>query len=514
MKIISVDTMRHLDERTIDAGTPGEALMERAGEGIVREMLPFLERRVGERHRRRFVVLAGKGNNGGDGYVVARLLCEQTEQPVSVYSVCSVHDLSGDARTNALRLPGGVAFEECEDLPPEALLPGTVLVDALLGTGIRGELRAPYDRLVGQVNASGLPVVAVDIPSGMNGDTGEAAGDAVVADLTVTMAQPKRGLLTPTGQARCGVLRCVDIGIPASFVEEAPGDGEAIFSRDVSSVLQRRPHDSHKGMFGHALVLGGSSRYVGAPVLVGEAALRVGTGLVTVGVPASVRDNIFLPLQALIVRGVPDGGDGVFHPAGGEVLASAADDADAVVFGPGVGRHPSVREVLEFLLGTDLPLLIDADGLRLLADLPPPSGRGAPLVVTPHPGEMRALLSGFGLERLVDSPRREQASELAQRHGLWVVLKGMGTVVAAPDGRTAINTSGDSGLASGGSGDVLSGLLGGLLAQGQEPWDALRLGVFLHGLAAELAVDSGRALVADDLLGRIGAAFRELTPFA
>ncbi len=514
MKIISVATMRALDERTIAAGVPGDVLMWRAGEGAYRELLDFVAQRLAPRHCRRFTVLAGKGNNGGDAYVVAKCLADSGRWPVSVYSVCPIEQLRGDALHYARQLPESVPLSTCSELPPDALAPGTVIVDGLLGTGIAGALRSPYDRLVAQVNGSGLPVVALDIPSGLNGDTGAAPGGAITADCTITMALPKAGLVSPAGRVYCGALRCVDIGIATQDVADAPGLGEALFAGDVAPILGRRRLDGHKNAFGHTLVLGGSCLYAGAPLLAAAAALRVGSGLSTVALPASARAQAPVPLNALIVRAVSDAGAGHFAPASVPDVEPLLAGATALVLGPGVGRAPETLAVLETALQTDLPVVVDADALHLLAGHESLIGRPAPTVLTPHPGEMRVLLAGYGLAQYISASRVECAAALAERLGLTVVLKGLGTVIARADGQWAVNTSGNQGLATAGSGDVLAGMLGGLLAQGVDCWDAVRLGVFAHGLAAELSACGERALAADDVVDLVGSAFKRLSPFA
>lgn len=514
MKIVSVETMRGLDQATIAAGTPSETLMERAGVGAALDIHAFLRGRVSPRWRTAFTVVAGKGNNGGDAFVVAKWLREELAADVTVYAVCARDAFHGAARVHAEALPSSVRFVVCDRLPPEALRPGTVIVDGLLGTGVSGPLRPPYDGLVEQIRASGRLVCALDVPSGLSADTGDAETGSVVADLTVTMGQPKRGLLTPGGLACCGRLRCVDIGIARDRVRAAPGCGEALFSQDISPLLGRRAQDGHKGTFGHVLVVGGSRLYVGAPFLAGGACLRSGAGLATVAVPEAARPFVREPLNALMVRAVPDDGAGFFQRAGCETIDGLLQGKDAVVFGPGVGRSPGAEHVLARLLTAPVPLVMDADGLRTWADHHGDSRRGAPTVVTPHPGEMRYLLTTCGSQDLLTAPREEQARRFSERTGLFVVLKGRGTVLASPDGRWAINTSGTDGLATAGTGDVLAGMLGGLLAQGFEPWDALRIGVFTHGFCAETAGRSDRALVADDLLDLLPEAWRELTPFS
>ena len=513
MKLVSVATLRALDQAAIAAGIPADVLMERAGTAAAEWAIDFCRERLHPSQCRGWTVLAGKGNNGGDAYVAARVLAARSKLPVTVYATDSPQSLSGAARQHACRLPSGIPVELCTELPAAALRAGSVIIDGLLGTGITGTPRPPFNRIIGQVNASGLPVIALDLPSGMDADTG--LGDIVItADLTVTMALPKQGLLTPAGLARCGCLRCADLGFPPAAVAAAASCGEAIFAEDARKWLPRRRHDAHKNVFGHLLVAGGSRRYTGAPVLAGAAGLRTGCGLVTVAVPATVRPLIHSPLNALIFRALPDGGSGQLCAVAEDELAELLRQVQAVVFGPGAGADAGLVPALAAILHSSLPVVVDADGLRCLAQHPELLKRDAATLLTPHPGELRDLLNGFGLSELRDAERLRQAAALAARTQAVVVLKGQGTVVAAPDGRAAINTSGNSGLASAGTGDVLAGILGSLLAQGVNAWDAACLGVFVHGLAAELVPGGSRALTADDLIEHIGAAFQRLTPFA
>ena len=512
MKVVFVATMRALDEAAIAGGIPGDVLMERAGSAAAELALSFTAGHFAPNHVRRWIVLAGKGNNGGDAYVVARVLRERDTRPVYLYATCPPDQLTGAARNHADRLPADVPVQVCTELPVAALAPGGIVIDGLLGTGVSGCPRAPFARWIAQVNASGLPVIALDVPSGMDADSG--AGDlAITADLTITMALPKSGLVTPAGLARCGRLRVVDIGLPPALTAAAEACGEAVVAEDIRPLLSRRPHDAHKNRFGHTLVVGGSAEYIGAPLLAGTAALRSGCGLVTIGVPAGIRPLLHPPLAALIVRSLADAGGGNLGPDSDGSLAACLERSQAVVFGPGIGPSPTADAALAIVLRTPQPTVIDADGLRVLARHPELVKRTALTMVTPHPGEMRVLLAGFGLTALQEAPRATQARELARAHGLWVVLKGQGTLIAAPDGRVAVNTSGTSGLATAGSGDVLAGILAGFLAQGMDAWDAARAGVYLHGLAAEWSPVGDRALTADDVVAGIGPAFRALSPF-
>ncbi len=550
MKLVSVAAMRKLEAGAMRAGVSGEEMMRRAGIGAAELAAEFVGRRFAPEHRRRWAVLAGKGNNAGDAYVVAAHLAKISPLPVAVFATTPPGELSGAARFHAERMPSRIPVQVVAELPPEALQPGTILVDGLLGTGLSGAPRAPFGRITAQVNASGLPVVALDLPSGMDADSG-GGGCVVTADLTVTMGLPKKGLFSETGRPRCGCIRCVEIGLAAKAVAGAASSGDALFAEDVRPFFPRRPAEAHKNRFGHLLVAAGSADYTGAPMLAAEAGLRTGCGLVTVAVPEAARPLMHAPLAALIVRSIPDGGRGFFGAESAAPLRKLLEKAQAVVFGPGAGAHAGLDRPLKAVLDAGIPAVIDADGLRRLARHPEwlaakgkrkngrteefvqdphsrengkseefvqdphsrENGETERIVLTPHPGEMRVLLEGFGLGDRLDAPRAAQAEALACHTGACVVLKGMGTIVAAPGGRVTVNSAGGSALATAGSGDVLAGMIGGLLAQDLPAWDAARAAVFLHGLAAELA-PSERALVADDLPDLTKAALRVITSAA
>lgn len=514
MKVVCTEVMRSLDAATIAAGIPGDVLMERAGRGSFAALEEYLKL-LPECHRKRILVLAGKGNNGGDGFVVARLAAEAGYQ-VCIDSVCGIDGLTGDCLTHAQRMPSTVEWEDCDgSLPSHHLQAGTVVVDALLGTGIKGHLRQPYSDWIARVNESQLSVVALDIPSGLNGDTGQCAGDAIIADLTVTMGLPKSGLFRGEGLLRSGRLRCVDIGLLPGLVEEAAADFETVTAEDVRPLLGRRPAAGHKGTFGRVLTIGGASEYTGAPILAAEAALRAGAGLSTVVLPQSILGRHDRGTRALIVRGANDSGTGVLSGACMADLRTFADQTDALVAGPGLTRAPGVGQLVGELLAWDCPKVLDADALIALSrEKALLGGKRGETVLTPHPGEMLALLEGFDLKHLAGEERSEQALQLAGKTGCYVVLKGRGTVLAAPDGRWAVNSSGGSALATGGTGDVLAGLMGGFLGQGLPVWDAIRLAVFVHGRAGELSLVGDRALIADDLLTLIGPAMRLISPLS
>ncbi len=328
------------------------------------------------------------------------------------------------------------------------------------------------------------------------------------------MGLPKAGLFMGAGLELSGRLRCVGIGLAAALVAAAPSAGEAVFAADVAPLIRRLPKSAHKGTMGTVLVVGGSSGYPGAPLLAGLGALRFGAGLVTVAYPASIGPTLRAPACGLILAPVADGGCGYHHDPAGNGLAALAASRQVLAIGPGLGRNPATLDAVRDLLATDRPVVLDADGLHVLARHPTALPRAATTVLTPHPGEFRRLAEALGLADVLAADRATQARTLAQRLGAWVVLKGAATVIAAPDGTTRYNSSGCPALATGGSGDVLTGVLAAALCQCPAVGDAVALAVFGHGLAGELAPHSQRALIADDLPALLGPALTELSPHA
>ncbi|MFT5126582.1 MAG: hydroxyethylthiazole kinase-like uncharacterized protein yjeF [Rhodothermales bacterium] len=493
MKMVSAETMRSLDDASIAGGTSGLELMERAGIGAVHELLDFLER-LPVNHARRIAILVGKGNNGGDGYVMARIL-QEMGWPVEVYAFAPAKQLKGDAATNAERLPAGLLVTG--DLPIE---PGTVFVDCLLGTGISGAVREPFLSVIEQVNASICPVVAIDIPSGLNADTGEVANSAIVADLTITMALPKAGLLRGAGPEHRGALRVVDIGIPPTRVFAAKSEGEATLAPDVRAFLGRVARNSHKGSMGRIAIVGGSRQYPNAPILAATAALRAGGGLVAMAIPEAALPLLGRAPHAVIPRLFEDAPFREWLPS-----------QDVVAVGPGLGRNDDTAKILREVLTAGLPTVIDADALAAIPDCREFFPRAAATIITPHPGEMQRLADGL---RISESDRLVLASRVAEKLGVVVVLKGADCIVAEPYGIVSTNTSGTPGLATAGSGDVLTGLTAAWLYVARTTFVAAQAAVFVHGLAGELAPCGDRNLIADDLPELIGRAMHTLSPFA
>lgn len=512
MKTVSALTMRLLDARTIRSGIlSGMDLMRAAGAAVFRELCrAFPEGPV--------VILAGKGNNGGDGFIVASLLAEGGRE-VRLFTPADETSLKGDARGAFLSMSGKLRQSARKDFSPEDLAGAAVIVDAMLGTGFSGPLRDPFDRWIGLVNGSGIPVLAVDIPSGLNADDG-SADCAVRADLTVTFALPKTGLLIGKGPAFAGRIVPAAIGIPPSFLEEAPGELLVTAAEDVKPLLGREAFNVYKNSRGHLFVIGGSAAYSGAPFLAAEAALRGGAGLVTVFIPEGTNIRFSIP-KALMVHTLPSE-NGVFAPRAAGELSAMLSRADALVLGPGISLSSVQDPFLEALLRTcRAPMLIDADGLnRISAEVRlaealcgRPRGK---TVLTPHEGEMRRLEPVWDLKS-EGRTSAERAAALAQVTGAVTVLKGPHTAVCSENGVCALNLSGCQALATAGSGDVLSGATGAFLARGAEPFEAARAGVYLHGVAGELAAPlphSGRGVLSDDLPRLLPDAMRRISQFA
>lgn len=518
MKAITAADMKVLDKRTMkEKGVSGKTLMERAGAGAAAEILDFCDGLKPDTRICNIAVLAGKGNNGGDAFVVARILAEsRNDLKITVFCTVRDNELSGDTLSVFRELPSEIRKNVRYALNSDDLRNFDLLIDGLLGTGISGQLREPYRSWIRLINESGKPVISIDIPSGLDGDTGEIVTDAVTADLTVTMALVKKGMITAAGPRQCGRIRIVDIGIPHDYIFDIKEFSNVICLPCVRKYLLREHFDIHKNLRGHVLVVGGSMMYPGAPFLSGEAALRTGAGLATVAIPASVK--VFGSVaKALIVRPVPDGGTGHFNSESENTLKELILRADAIIAGPGMGTEKDSMASIELILNTKLPLLLDADALNLIAQNPKiieKMKRRGGIIMTPHPGEMKRLLQGFGLAKHVDAPREKQAEILSVETGNLVVLKGCRTVVAAPDGLTTVNTSGCAALATAGSGDILSGMIAAISAGGQRlsPFESSLIGVYLHGLASELACPCGsRGYIADDLLHFIQKAIRKVS---
>lgn len=515
MKIVTATQMKELDRLTItQARIPGPTLMEAAGTGVA----SCMEEHFGPLAGRRVTVFCGKGHNGGDGFVVARLL-KRKRALVHVLLLNKPTELTGAPKTMYRRLlqVAGKSVVQAPFSPDRvrALL-GTshLVVDALLGTGLSSPVTGVYQVTIDLINSGGLPVVAVDLPSGLHADTGATLGSAVQATLTVTFGLPKLGLYIGSGIDYAGTVRVWDIGIPSHLIATVSSPYSLITLAETRQRLPLRKLSSHKGTYGHAGIIAGSEGKTGAAALAAKAALRVGTGLVTVATPASANPILEAKLLEAMTTPMPETKERTLALAGLDRLITFANAKTAVAIGPGLTTHPETVELVHALLAKiEKPLVLDADALNALAGR---TGTLAtckvPPILTPHPGEM-ARLDGRGTPQVINENRIGTATRFAKRHGVIVVLKGARTVIAHPDGRVAICPTGNPGMATAGTGDVLTGMLTGFAAQGLGQWEAACAGTFFHGLAGDLAAtDLGLAgMTAGDLVDRIPHALTKTT---
>ncbi|MBF0271740.1 MAG: NAD(P)H-hydrate dehydratase [Magnetococcales bacterium] len=506
-RLLTGAQMRTADQRTIGAlGLPGVVLMENAGAAVTGVLMD----RVPEWRSRFVLVLAGCGNNGGDGFVVARRVL-QAGGRVGVVLLGHGEALRGDAQIHyRVFLNSGGLVRELTTL--EAL-PGAldgwlshcgVVVDAMFGTGLARPVAGVAAGVIQRVAASGKAVLAVDLPSGVCGDTGRILGCALPARWTVTFAAEKLGHRLYPGAGLCGERIVAPIGIPDDFL--AIPEHRVALNGPYDLEIPRRSPEAHKGDCGRLLIVAGGVGMEGAAILVAQGAARVGAGLITVATPAKVQPVVTAGLVEAMTVPLPDG-DSVTGAL--EVLFSSRVAPDLVAMGPGLGDTPWTAGVVAGVLEwRDLPVVLDADALNGLAGQGEriarwAGSRSSPLILTPHPGEMARLLGVSVAE--VQGDRLGVARRAAREWGVWLVLKGADTVIGAPDGRAWINATGNPGLAAGGSGDLLTGLIAGLFAQGWPVESAVRAGVWLHGAAADAsAAECGMAgLVASDLLPQV-----------
>ena len=507
MKIVTTEQMRELDRRTIqEAHVLGLELMERAGAGVfevAQTMTVARERGV--------VLFIGKGNNGGDAIVAADHLFKAGRGwgPITLVLTSPAEEFSGDALYHWKKLAQLRArvlpFDpQKKELVADVLAGCGLIVDGLLGTGAHGEPHSPIREAIELINAAKRPTLAIDMPSGLDADTGQTAGACVRAGVTATIGLPKRGLLQQSALDYVGRLSIVDIGIPENFTAALAPGCDYFMLDDARTLLPSRRPSAHKGDFGHLLMLAGSEGFTGAAVLSSEAAMRSGVGLVTLGVPRAVWPIVASQCREVMPK--------PFDDWSAAALAPWLEKCDAVAVGPGLGQSQATDELVSWLLANCAkPMVMDADALNVLARDPARlrSARG-PVVITPHPGEM-SRLAGKSIED-IQGDRWTSATRFAADSRAVVVLKGARTVVANSAAAISINSTGNPGMASGGVGDVLTGVMGALLAQNFPAFDAARLSVWLHGFAGDIATQEigEEALVASDVISHLGAAFRRL----
>ena len=492
MLLVTASEIQAMDRETIENfGVPGIVLMESAGRGATRKLV---QNCIGTA-KVKVAIMAGRGNNGGDGFVIARYLSHQCI-PVTVYLLSAKEKVKGDAAANlallpklripVIELPDIKSFQSYKD----SMRQHDIWVDAILGTGLKSNVTGYFKFVIDYINDLEKTVFAVDIPSGLNSDTGQPCGCCIRADATATFAYAKIGHVVYPGAAYTGDLNIVDIGIPPHIAEKVDPKQHLLTRDDMHHTINRRDPDAHKGKTGHALVIAGSTGKTGAAAMTSMSAMRVGAGLVTLGVPDSLNAIVETQVLEAMTAPLPETGDGILGASAEQTILDLSTGKKCVAIGPGLGQADETRQLLLRLLPQiNVPTVIDADGVNNL------SGNAeilktcqCPLVLTPHPGEMAHLLATSVQD--VQADRIACARNFATEFKVNLVLKGARTVVAHPDGHVFINPTGNAGMASGGMGDILTGIIAGLIAQGYSPEEAARLGVYLHGAAADTLAET------------------------
>ena len=549
MKVVTAAEMRQIDQDTIEGiGIPGIVLMETAGSAIVRAI---------EQHYpacRRIGILAGKGNNGGDGIVIARQLAH-AGRDVHLFLVSPPESFTAEAHINLqiaknlkLRIielipdtsqhknppeKGGLGNYNEDRSPPEKgdlggfsreatlthLASCELLVDAILGTGLRGEVRHPIATIISAINNLPIPTLSVDLPSGLDADTGNPLGTCVQADRTVTIGLPKRGLLVHPGAELTGKLEVADIGFPEQVIEAQDIKANWTTASQATKWVPQRPAASHKGTYGRVCIVAGSTGMTGAAALASEAALRAGAGLVTLAVPKHLNPILEGLLPEVMTLPMPETEAGSLAASGTSTILEFAERTKSVLaIGPGLSQNPETTTLVHQLVrenqeqGLGLRMVIDADGLNALAQTKELlSFLNGEAVLTPHPGEM-ARLTNTSIPTL-EADRISTAQQFANEHSVTLVFKGAPTVTGTPNGDVWINSTGNPGMATGGMGDLLTGIIAGLMAQGISSEKAAPLGVYLHGLAGDIAAEKlgMHGLIASDVLKAVPQAMASFT---
>lgn len=512
MKVVTAAQMRQIDQDTIEGiGIPGIVLMETAGSEIVRAI---------ERHyptAQRIGVFVGKGNNGGDGLVIARQLAHAGCE-VQIFLVSPAESFTKEARIN-LDIAKNLGLQ-ITDAASIKTLKCELLVDAIFGIGLRSAVREPISNIINVINNLPISILAVDLPSGLDADTGNPLGTCVKADRTVTIGLPKRGLLVHPGAEFAGKLDVVDIGFPQQVIDAQNIKVHWTTQKDAAKRVPPRLPASYKGSYGRVLVVAGSTGMTGAAALTSEAALRTGAGLVTLAIPKSLNPILEVKLSEVMTLPLPETEAGsLAESSTSAILEYAKKTKSILAIGPGLSQHPQTVALVHQLINENhkqelgLRIVIDADGLNALAQATELiSLLGTEAILTPHPGEM-ARLTNIPISTL-EANRIGTAEEFTNEYGVTLVLKGAPTVTANPNGSVWINSTGNSGMATAGMGDVLTGIIAGLVAQNVPSETAAVLGVYLHGLAGDIAAErlGMHGLIADDVLQAIPHAISSLIP--
>jgi NAD(P)H-hydrate epimerase len=486
--LVTASEMQKMDKETIETfGLPGIVLMENAGRSSVDSFMSHCS----DIHDKRIGIIAGSGNNGGDGFVMARYFIS-AGMDVIVFLMANNEKLSGDALFNYERLMKMNA--KVIEMPDETSLDSryrilntrNVWIDALLGTGLRSEVRGRYKKIINFLNDSEHFVFSVDIPSGLHADNGNICGVAVKADATITFGHQKIGLAMPTGEKHCGTLSIADIGIPPQITESIAPNHYLLMPKTLDLDFYQRPSSAHKGTTGHVFVIGGSLGKTGACIMTSLAAMRIGSGLVTLGIAASLNSICESHLIEAMTLPLTEESPGILGSSAFDVIMRESEGKKCIAIGPGMGTALTTEKlVLKLIQETTLPMIIDADALNVLSGNTEYLHKAKNIhILTPHPGEM-ARLTGLSTKE-IQADRIRLSRHFAKSHNVILVLKGERTIIAHPDGRIAINTTGNPGMASGGMGDVLTGIIAGLIAQSTSIENAVETAVYIHGMASDL----------------------------
>lgn len=512
MIVLTPEEMRKMDRETIADGYPELLLMEMAGRGIaelVKEKSFVKSKKV--------TIFCGKGNNGGDGFTAARFFDMWDYDLEIIYTGNNADDLSEVSLTNynICRLRD-IPIKRVKDLNKSEIRSiinnSEILIDAMLGTGLKGELRGDYTWLIDMVNQyrNNKLVFSVDIPSGIDGRSGKLHGRAIKADITVTMAFYKTGLSIYPGREYCGEVEIIDLGMVSSSLEKVGYSHYLLDKKDAAEIMPLRDRKGHKGSFGKVSIVGGSKGMAGAPALTGKAALRTGAGLVKIALPELVETSVADYRDELIIESLAALDKTISQKAADQII-DLAEEMDVIAVGPGMGRSIDVEKIIEkMVLEIEKPLVVDADGINAIKDLAMLKKREDPLILTPHPGEMSELIDRPIEE--IQKNRVEISRDFSSEYGVCLILKGASTIIALPNGDIYINQTGGDGLATAGSGDVLTGIIAGLLAQGVPPQKAAVLGPYLHGSSGDKAEEklSSYSMIAGDIIDFIPLAVKDL----
>jgi NAD(P)H-hydrate epimerase len=515
MKILTSKQMKNIDKKTIEEiGIPGPVLMENAGLQIFKEIMA----RFPKIEQEQIIIIAGKGNNGGDGFVVARHLFNQGCSP-AVFLLASRSEIKGDAALNmriAERMGIGIIEiepDKYQKTHKDKIFGATIIVDAIFGTGLTNPAEGIFAKVIRDINKSSGFKIAVDIPSGLSSDTFELIGPNVKADLTVTLAAPKIAHIFPPAEEHIGEMVVADISIPRALFNDESLRLELVEGSSVIPHLTKRKKDTHKGTYGHLFILSGSLGKTGASSMAGKAALKMGAGLVTLGTPKSCLPMIARSMDELMTEPLAETAEKTFSVGSLDRIIELLDGKDGLLIGPGISTHESTSELIFSLLPkVNCPLVLDADALNLISSQTELlKSLKVPVIITPHPGEFARLLNIPTKEVL--KRKLELVSQFSEEFGVYVVLKSYRTLVAVPEGNVFVNPTGNPGMATAGTGDVLSGMIASMVIQEKDIKESLLAAVYIHGLSGDLAKKrwGERPLTAGNLISFLPSAIKALS---